>query len=116
MSNPIPTAAREAVKARDFGRCVRCGAFGATDIHHRKRRREGGHPLSNLILVDRGCHSWIHANPTKAKEQGLIVSVWESPVDAPMKSWRGWTLLDDEGRVAFIASPEEAPSNKKEEA
>lgn len=105
----IPKKAREAVVFRDAQRCARCGAFGATDIHHRKRRREGGHPLSNLVLLCRDDHQKVHAHPERSRSEGFIVSVWDSPLDIPMKTWRGLVSPDDEGQLTFVTT------NKKEE-
>lgn len=89
MSGPIPTAARKAVKARDEGRCCRCGSV-ATDIHHRMRRREGGHGLWNLVSLCRADHSWAHANPGLARDDGYIISVHEkNPETIPLRLWTG---------------------------
>ena len=50
--------------------------------HHRKLRSQGGgdEPWNTIDIPD-SIHDWIHANPEKAKEAGLIVPEWEDPRD-----------------------------------
>lgn len=103
MGNPIPGDARQAVYARDMGTCIRCGCSGS-DIHHRMRRREGKHALSNLILLCAPDHREVHANPAWARERGLIVSVHAKSVqDVPVWTFAGPVILHDDG----TASPAE---------
>lgn len=104
MSNEIPEATRRALRRRDDGRCVLCGA-AATDAMHRIRRREGGHELSNLALGCRTCHNMCHSNPQWATERGLILSAVAKvdPTREPLWSWRGWVLFDDDGGVEVVA-------------
>ena len=101
----IPTAARKAVRERDLERCVRCSSADAHDIHHRMRRRDGGHALSNMVLLCRFDHEWVHANPAKAREHGFIVSAWGDVLDSPIKSFRGWVVLDNEGGLSRVDAP-----------
>lgn len=97
MSNPIPTDARQAVYERERYACIRCGMTGA-EIHHRKRRREGGHGLENMILLCSGCHRQAHANPAWARQQGLIVSVHANNVsEEPIRTYGGWFTLNADG-------------------
>lgn len=94
----IPQKVRIVVDAREQGRCLRCGGRG-TDIHHRKRRREGGHGLANCILLCRTCHQWAHANPLLAREQGFIVRANndDDPAQTLVRAWWGWTWLTENG-------------------
>ena len=49
------------------------------DAHEVLRRSQGGDPTdpSNIILVCRECHEWIHSHPAKAYELGLLKRSWE---------------------------------------
>lgn len=91
----IPARQRELVRERDGG-CVVCG-MAPYDVHHRKRRRDGGHATSNLVALCRLHHSWMHANPDVARAWGLIVSAWGDPSKTPIwHALRGvWLLLVD---------------------
>lgn len=53
--------------------CERCLGRGC-DVHHRQRRRAGGHGIENLVYLCRTCHSWVHAHPAEARGEGFIVS------------------------------------------
>lgn len=46
----------------------------AVDAHEKVRRSQGGSvtDADNIILVCRHCHDWIHRNPRKAKQRGLL--------------------------------------------
>ncbi len=56
-----------------LGLCARCGG-AATDAQHRLPRSRGGHADSvNLVALCRLCHSWVHANPTLAIEDGWTI-------------------------------------------
>lgn len=99
-STTIPQAARDAVAARSGGRCE-IQAPGpctgqATDVHHRLRRRDGGHDVDNLLHACRHCHGKAHAHPELARAFGWIVSAWSSPGTTPLML-RGdrWVLLSD---------------------
>lgn len=104
MPNPIPRKTSEDVRTREQGRCLRCQSPG-TDCHHRKRRREGGHAIENIVLLCRSCHNWAHANPEQARKEGFIVSVWGDVSETPIKAWYGWIKLRDEGFVEYGVSP-----------
>lgn len=101
MGNEIPTKAREVVRERQGGQCARCGNR-ATALHHRKRRREGGHGYENLVALCNTCHTFVHANPVVAIEQGYIVPIHVEDIAAvPVKSFMGWVLFDSDGGIAF---------------
>jgi hypothetical protein len=89
--------------ARCGGRCECCGEpLTAVERHHRKRRRDGGDRLSNVLMLLPEHHARWTVQPERARELGLIVSVSEEPDEIPLL-WRGtsWRLLDDFG----LASP-----------
>lgn len=104
--NPIPTKAREVVKERDRGRCLRCGSSRGSDLHHRRRRRESAghdpHCVCNLVTLCRTCHTWVHKHPSQAREARLIVSAYiSSPAEHPVDSVFGTLWLDCDGAVAI---------------
>lgn len=99
----IPTKARHVIGRRDEGICRRCG-MRASAIHHRQRRREGGHGYWNLIALCGTCHAYIHANPNEAREKGFIVSVSEQePEKVPVFSYSGPVVLNSDGTVTWMA-------------
>jgi hypothetical protein len=103
----IPTAARQAVRERQDRQCARCGA-AYSEIHHRLRRREGGHRLSILVGLCSTCHRWAHANYPEAQAAGYRISVHETdPAAVPIRTFMGWMLFDDEGGCDFTAAPQE---------
>lgn len=71
-------AAKPLVRERSKGVCEaavspNCSARG-THVHHRRMRSQGGrNDLDNLLDVCLWCHSWIHANPAKSYEFGLLL-------------------------------------------
>ena len=96
----IPAKTKRFIHKRDE-LCKRCGGM-ATDIHHRMRRREGGHGVQNLIGLCRGCHNWVHAHPTVATAEGYIVRTHVQDIPgAPLLVWaatRGlayWARLNE---------------------
>lgn len=99
----IPAAARRAVLARD-GACWICGD-DEYDVHHRQRRREGGHAISNLVALCREHHAVAHAHPREARIWGLIVPTWDDPTTSPIWSPQAsaWLLLDDQGGHSLVA-------------
>lgn len=47
--------------------------FGRLDPHHLLRRSQGGSDAaSNLVILCRSCHDWVHAHPSLAIERGLL--------------------------------------------
>lgn len=98
--NAIPTKAREVVRQRDSGICQRCG-MGAGHLHHRVRRREGGHGYEILVSLCPTCHGWVHANPKQATERGFIVSTHEkNPESVPVRTYAGPVLLNTDGTAS----------------
>lgn len=98
-SPAIPTSVRTAIKKRDLERCLRCGGRG-TELHHRMRRREGGHGLWNIVTLCGSCHRWAHANVAAAREDGFIIPTYtESPEWEPVRAWWSWLRLDEHGGI-----------------
>lgn len=98
----IPTQAREDIYVRDNRQCRRCGMRGS-EIHHRQRRRDGGHGLGNMILLCSSCHKWAHANPVDARVAGFIVSAWvQDPATVTVSTFSGPMRFDDTGGVAYL--------------
>lgn len=56
------------------------GCSGRADhVHHRKPRSRGGsNSLANCCALCWRCHEYIHANPAKATELGLMLSAGAS--------------------------------------
>lgn len=85
----VPEETRTLLRWRSRGRCeaavyaAGC-AQDATDVHHRKRRRDGGHAIANLLDLCRPCHSWAHSHPDEARALGVIVSAYDDPAEAPV--------------------------------
>lgn len=89
----IPTRAREKVRERQQGACARCGNT-YTALHHRQRRREGGHEVHNLVGLCQTDHDFVHSQVTKAQMQGYIIPPWvDEPWTVPVKAYYGWVLL-----------------------
>lgn len=95
----VPANTLEVLRDRSGGRCEsvvdhiagtllgeweRVCTDTATDVHHRQRRREGGHAITNLLHLCRPCHAWAHAHPAEARAAGLIVSVYGDPATVPV--------------------------------
>jgi len=104
----VPPATRDLLRQRSRGRCeaARYAAGctqAATDVHHRKRRRDGGHAIANLVDLCRACHRWAHDHPAEARDLGLIVSAFADPAEAPLlvlhrATGERWpALLTDDG-------------------
>lgn len=103
----IPGTTREKVKQRDNNQCFRCGA-PATNIHHRQRRRVGGHEMSNLIMLcgmgnTSGCHGYVHKHPRWAMDEGFIVSSYSDPTTQWVWRWDGArVILHDDGGTTIV--------------
>lgn len=97
--------------ARSRGLCERCGDAPPAERHHRKRRRDGGDVLSNLLFLCSTCHRTITDQPesvTRARALGYIVPALgiAEPDDYPVKLWgTTWVLLDDSGGSAACDAP-----------
>lgn len=101
----MPTAVRVSVWERDMGACIRCGGPGQ-DLHHRQRRRDGDHQIGNCVTVCRTCHSYVHAHPEEARDNGWIVSfAVDDPCGVKVRAWLGWMLLDNDGVAYLVDAP-----------
>lgn len=99
----IPTKAREQVWERQNRQCARCGAKGS-EIHHRMRRREGGHGVHNLVGLCGTCHRWVHANPVEAQLQGYIIHISCNDIEAvELKSFMGWVQFTIGNDIVFVS-------------
>ena len=50
--------------------------------HHRKRRSQGGDDTpTNVIAIPDELHAWIHENPEKAYQLGLLVRSTDDPAE-----------------------------------
>lgn len=97
----IPTAARAAVRERQDGQCARCGNL-YTEIHHRQRRRDGGHGLANLVGLCHDDHKWVHANPKRARDAGYIVSAHVEDVAlVPVATFAGSMFFEEDGSTRW---------------
>lgn len=97
----IPTKAREVVRRRQNGQCARCGNT-YTQLHHRQRRREGGHAVENLVGLCGTDHKWVHANPIRAQEDGYIIPVSETDITSvQIRTFMGWVNFTTDGGLAF---------------
>ncbi len=103
--NAIPTRVRAVVRERDGGHCLRCGAGGGLEQHHRRRRgvRDGyQHAFENVISLCGECHRWVHAHPQQAREGGFIVSAHVERVhEVALASFMGRVVLDDAGGIRW---------------
>jgi hypothetical protein len=101
--NAIPSRSRQAVAKRDRGICIICGMNG-TDLHHRQRRRTGGHGVENLIRLCRTDHDTVHANPEESRRNGWIVSAHGDarPAEIPIKTYMGLIMLNTDGTVTYL--------------
>lgn len=111
MGNPIPTVSREQVKAREAGRCFRCGCPCVDgEWHHRRGRSvrdEHTHCSCNGVWLCKTCHAWCHAHPFEAKSEGLVVTRFQmEPGGVAAMSYFGPILLRCDG--TFDLTEEEA--------
>lgn len=101
MSNDIPTKARDVVRERQGGQCARCGNT-YTALHHRMRRREGGHAWENLVGLCHTCHKWAHDNPVTAQQHGYVIPIHVQDISlVPIKTYLGWLVFDKDGGHSF---------------
>lgn len=97
--------------ARSRGLCERCGDAEPTERHHRKRRRDGGDRLCNLLFLCTGCHREITDQPesvTRARALGYIVpalGIAEPETYAVLLWGSTWVLLDDDGKAVACDPP-----------
>lgn len=103
--------ANQILYARSGGLCEICGKVPWTERHHRKRRRDGGDRLCNLLALCGEDHRYVTEHPAEARRYGFIVSAYAEPSVMPvLYRRREWFILDDEGGLRPLPmSNEEAP-------
>lgn len=80
--------ARLASFLRTDGRCIVCGK-PAQHGHHRKRRSQGGpHDVENVIPLCSAHHSWVHSEPQRSYDLGLMIRASD-----PITPWSATTWL-----------------------
>jgi 5-methylcytosine-specific restriction endonuclease McrA len=61
LSLPELQHQRERVRRRDGYRCTQCGGLGPLQVHHKKRRSDGGgDEMENLVSLCLPCHKAAH--------------------------------------------------------
>jgi hypothetical protein len=116
VTDRVPTRSREIVKARERGRCLRCGGPGIQWCHRRRRNVADGHqhcPCNGWWgCLD--CHQlWQHQNPREAEETGFAVSSYSTtPGSVPIETWYGVLYLECNGDVRFKV---DVPSGEPDE-
>lgn len=74
-----------------------------TELHHRQRRREGGHGYDVLVGLCGSDHRWAHKYPLKAKEHGYVVDPHVEDVSTvPIRTIIGWVLFTKDGDTVLI--------------
>jgi len=98
---------RRTVNARSDGMCERCGQWGGTTLHHRRKRSQGGEwSAANCVSLcghgTAGCHGWVEAHPVAAEGEGWHVRPWQR---SGRVLYRGmWATLCDDGTVEYEAA------------
>lgn len=117
-STVIPKPIRDAVDARDAGRCQRCGRWigsGPFSRHHRDPRGMGGsvllHTMANLVLLcgsattPGGCHDFVeNQERAAARRDGWLVPMGVRPEDWPVKRF-GLEQYQQPGDEWVLAKP-----------
>jgi hypothetical protein len=103
--NEIPTESRFLVRARDCDICVKCltALDGGGHWHHRRTRSvHDAHrhcPCVGVLLCS-PCHSEVHADQKVSRENGWIVSRYETePSSVPFKTGEIWVFPMCSGNV-----------------
>jgi len=61
-------------RATDYGLEGGCVGWLPLEVHHVRRRSQGGtHDLDNLVTLCYGHHQWVTEHPTLAEFKGLAV-------------------------------------------
>lgn len=107
----IPAPIRALVLVRAAGLCEGCGGLlddTGTHLHHRIRRRDGGHTLDNLVALHPLCHVLgplaVHERTKWARARGLTVRVAADVSAAPLILPSGQVVLLDSHRPVYIAA------------
>lgn len=106
MGNDVPLSTRLSVNKRSKGRCEVCFVSAATDVHHRKRRREKDHSVTNCLHLCRACHRRTHERPAASRDRGWIVSSCvDDPATVPVLYRGVWVVLTDEAELLPTSRP-----------
>jgi 5-methylcytosine-specific restriction endonuclease McrA len=105
----IPASVRAGVLARAGGLCEGCGhplEAAGTHLHHRIRRRDGGHTFDNLVALHPLCHVLgplaVHERVKWARARGLTVRVSVELAAAPLVLPSGRVVLLDPVRPVYV--------------
>lgn len=107
----VPAPVGQTVLERCGGLCEACGGVldGRVHLHHRQRRRDGGHTADNLVALHPECHvvapQAVHQRPTWARERGLIVPSWANPSTTPLVLSCGRTVLLHLDQPVYLEAP-----------
>ena len=98
---------REAVCNRSGGRCEICGEI-ATNMHHRKKRSQGGQwsPANVLHLCGTGttgCHGYFENHPKVAYLLGVSIRRNQNPANVAVRTPHGDLWLSDDVAPPFPA-------------
>lgn len=111
----VPAEVRAVVLDRCGGLCEACGrplTLGV-HLHHRLRRRDGGHTADNLVALHPECHviapQAVHQRPTWARQQGLIVPSWADPATTPLLLPSGQGVLLHPVQALYLPLPDDLP-------
>lgn len=95
--------ARRIVAERSNGVCELCDQARAGEWHHRLPRGRGGRwEPSNGLHLCTGCHRWVTEHPAESYDEGWLLRRGESPEHMPVRTWRGYLLLDDAGDYTLL--------------
>jgi 5-methylcytosine-specific restriction protein A len=97
------TELKVSIKERQDYHCLRCGVNSPDgDVHHRRPRMMGGgnarlewiNAGANLVLLCRGCHHHLEANPAEARAGGYRLDHGDLPDDVLVFRYDGlWVRL-----------------------
>ena len=71
LSSPAWNRKRDLVIERDKGICVRCRAEGK-EVHHKTYDNIGKEPLSDLVMLCKGCHERVHQPRVPSDQQSAM--------------------------------------------
>lgn len=115
----VTTRVRQIVLERDLHTCQLCGRYIYGDtysLQHRVARgmgssgRDWKNLPANLVTVcghatEPGkCHQFIESHPAEAERLGYRVRQGANPASVPVKTYRGWLLLDNDGTFEEVAA------------
>lgn len=87
------------------GLCWRCGGVGSDYAHRRPRGVRDEHTacFCNAAWLCRVDHAWCHKNPIAARDDGWVLSRYETePWTVPVATIFGKVLLSCDGSVKHV--------------